>query len=64
MYQGGMLAKQEAEKRTEEAMMTGKPVQQEENSELNRVSSLAMSCVRSLYQPAQTLTGIYGPVIY
>ncbi len=42
MYQGGMLAKQEAEKRTEEAMMTGKPVQQEESTELNRVRLLAL----------------------
>lgn len=34
-----MLAKQEADQRTEEAMMTGKPVQQEESTELNRVCS-------------------------
>ena len=40
-----MLAKQEAEKRTEEAMMTGKPVQQEESSEVNRMSSLALLCI-------------------
>ena len=40
MYQGGMLAKQEAEKRTEEAMMTGKPLLQEESAEQNRVSCL------------------------
>lgn len=38
MYQGGMLAKQEAEKRQEEAMMTGKPLQQTEDTELDRVS--------------------------
>jgi hypothetical protein len=37
MYQGGMLAKQEADQRTEEAMMSGKPVQLEETTELNRV---------------------------
>ena len=37
MYQGGMLAKQEAEKRQEEAMMTGKPLQQTEESDLDRV---------------------------
>ena len=42
MYQGGMLAKQEADQRTEEAMMTGKPVQQEESTELNRVRSVAL----------------------
>lgn len=41
MYQGGMLAKQEADQRTEEAMMSGKPVQQQENAELNRVSQCA-----------------------
>ena len=40
MYQGGMLAKQEADQRTEEAMMTGKPVQQEESTELNRYAVL------------------------
>ncbi len=33
-----MLAKQEADQRTEEAMMSGKPVQLEEATELNRVS--------------------------
>ena len=43
MYQGGMLAKQEADQRTEEAMMTGKPIQQEESTELNRVCSLTMA---------------------
>ncbi len=32
-----MLAKQEADQRTEEAMMSGKPVQLEETTELNRV---------------------------
>lgn len=37
MYQGGMLAKQEAEKRQEEAMLTGKPLQQAEDIELDRV---------------------------
>lgn len=42
MYQGGMLAKQEADQRTEEAMMSGKPVQQQENAELNRVSCCAL----------------------
>lgn len=35
-----MLAKQEADQRTEEAMMSGKPVQQDESTELNRVCSL------------------------
>ena len=39
-----MLAKQEADQRTEEAMMTGKPVQQEENTELNRVCSFTVAC--------------------
>ena len=38
-----MLAKQEADQRTEEAMMTGKPVQQEESTELNRVLTTALS---------------------
>ena len=42
MYQGGMLAKQEADQRTEEAMMTGKPVQQEDSTELNRVRSFTV----------------------
>lgn len=42
MYQGGMLAKQEAEKRTEEAMMSGKPVQQEESSDLNRADQAVL----------------------
>lgn len=37
-----MLAKQEADQRTEEAMMTGKPVQQEESTELNRVRSVVL----------------------
>ena len=32
-----MLAKQEADQRSEEAMMSGKPVQLEETTELNRV---------------------------
>ena len=32
-----MLAKQEAEKRQEEAMLTGKPLQQAEDTELDRV---------------------------
>ena len=36
-----MLAKQEADQRTEEAMMSGKPVQQDESAELNRVSSVS-----------------------
>ena len=43
MYSGGMLAKQEADQRTEEAMMTGKPVQQEESTELNRVCSFTIA---------------------
>ena len=37
-----MLAKQEAEKRTEEAMLSGKPVQQEESKEVNRVRLLVI----------------------
>ena len=46
-----MLAKQEADQRTEEAMMTGKPVQQEESTELNRVCShtIAITCCPALY---------------
>lgn len=43
MYQGGMLAKQEADQRTEEAMMSGKPVQQEESAELNRVKCVMLA---------------------
>lgn len=38
-----MLAKQEADQRTEEAMMSGKPVQQEESTDLNRVRSVAIA---------------------
>ena len=44
MYQGGMLAKQEADQRTEEAMMSGKPVQLEETTELNRVREHSTPC--------------------
>ncbi|DBB05825.1 hypothetical protein WJX82_010516 [Trebouxia sp. C0006] len=42
MYQGGMLAKQEADQRTEEAMMSGKPVQLEETTELNRAQQAVL----------------------
>lgn len=43
MYQGGMLAKQEADQRTEEAMMSGKPVQEDESTELNKVGSVVIA---------------------
>ena len=39
-----MLAKQEADQRTEEAMMSGKPVQLEETTELNRVREHSTPC--------------------
>ncbi|KAL3154798.1 hypothetical protein ABBQ38_011342 [Trebouxia sp. C0009 RCD-2024] len=42
MYQGGMLAKQEADQRTEEAMMSGKPVQEDESTELNKAQQAVL----------------------
>ena len=59
MYQGGMLAKQEADQRTEEAMMSGKPVQQEESAELNRVKC-AMLADQSLHLGLGLVWGLCG----